>query len=284
MFRLIKNELIKMLVQKRSYIMLLGHVLFMALCYIGLKITPIEKLQLKITMRSDLVFNNFVGLIDGLFFARMVFVPTFIALMPIIVASLAGEIVAGEMQDGSLKLYLARPRNRTSVLVSKLISVFIATLIYSCYFSLVSLVFGIILFGYSPTQLIINSNGQFGATVFVSTFDIGLIRYAWATLYASVALMALGSLALFLSTIFNRMTAATISAVSIYFIMFIFSSLPFAESMKPYLLSELVNNSAIFSLARIPINRLFVNVAILFSYISLLSMSAVVFFNCKDIK
>ena len=51
-----------------------------------------------------------VKYLDGFFFARIALVPTFTVLMPIVMATPGRDGIAGEIQEGSLKLYMSRPR------------------------------------------------------------------------------------------------------------------------------------------------------------------------------
>lgn len=81
-------------------------------------------------------------------------VPTFIVLMPIVVATLAGDCVAGEMQEGSLKLYVSRPRSRSRIILSKFFAVYLATLLYCLYFAVLNIAIGVLVLNISPTQLV----------------------------------------------------------------------------------------------------------------------------------
>ena len=208
---------------------------------------------------SNFIFSCF----DGPFLARLVMIPTFLILMPILVATLAGETVAGEMQDGSLKLALSRPRSRTGMILSKFFAIYLMTLFFSLYFAVVSLAAAALLRGWSSTQVIF----MFGA-------------------YFSFSQMALAAIALFFSTIFNRTTAATIAAVTVYFVCYIAALFPFMAHLKDYLLSETMGGATafLFWLNNIPWYKLSANLALLSIYIVVFLTLAIINFNWKDIR
>ncbi len=276
-------ELLKMKSQKKSYVMIGGHLLFLALCYIGFRTTTHQFFD-RINATMEFKISNLSAYLDGPFFARVSMVPTFIVLMPILIATLAGDTVAGEMQDGTLKLYLSRPRSRTLVILSKFTAVYLAELAFCIYFSLAGLAIGIVLFGISPTQLLMLTGGLYGTDFVVMTLGEALFRYFAATLYFSFSLMALGSIALFCSTVFNRMTSATVTVITVYFVSYIAAALPFCEKLRPWLISEIMNNAFLFWLSPMPWEKLASNLAALSLYITGFLVLAVLNFNAKDIR
>lgn len=283
MFRAIGYELHKIFVHKRNYVMIGGHLLFMLLCYLGFTLTAESRLQRRVMSGSSFDLESFSSMLDGLFFARIALYPTYLALMPIAVCVLAGEIISGEMQEGSLRLYVARPRSRTQIVVSKLVAVYLANLLYCLYFFAVSLGIGLFFFGSHPTQLIMGSNQVIGNDFALMGWSQAFWRHLLVVLYFSVSLMALGSLAVFFSALFNRMTAASTAAITVYFVCYIFAALPLADVLKPYLLSEAMNNAFLLWLPQIAWGNLVSNLAVLGLYIAGFGSAAVIVFNSKDI-
>lgn len=283
MFRSLGYELDKLRVQKKNYVMLAGHLLFLCLCYLAFRST-----EGGIFRRFDRTMNFHIedlnSYLDGLFFARVAMVPTFIVLMPIVVATLAGDSVAGEMQEGNLKLYVSRPRSRNQIILSKFSAVYVATLLYCLYFSVVNLLIGVLIFGVSSTQLVMLTDGVFGTDVVIMGVPSALLRYFASTFYFSFSLTALGAITLFFSTIFNRMSAATVTVISIYFVCYVIGALPFSENVRPYLLSEVMNNSFLLWLSPLPLNKLLVNLSTLSLYLVVFLLSATLTFNYKDLK
>ena len=282
MIRAIGYELLKMSSHKKSYIPVAGYILFLALCYIAFKNSTTSLAAMLGGFELDR--NEAARYLDGFFFARILLVPTFIILMPIVMAALGGDCVAGEIQEGSLKLYMARPRSRTQVILSKFCAIYCAGLIYSALFSVTGLILGIGLFGIGKVQILLVPGQVFGATVAVMNNGEALLRYFLTAFYFSFSLMTLGSLALFFSTLFNRMSSAAIAVITVYFVSYVIVSLPFGEWLRPWLISEIANHAFLFWLTPIPMGKLIVNLSTLGLYISTFLTAAIITFNCKDIR
>ena len=283
MLRSLCHELVKLRIQKKNYVMLGGHLLFLGLCYLAFR-----SAQGNFFRRFDKTMNfhveDLTSYLDGLFFARIAMVPTFIVLMPIVVATLAGDCVAGEMQEGSLKLYVSRPRSRSRIILSKFFAVYLATLLYCLYFAALNIAIGVLVLNISPTQLVMLTDRVFGTDVVIMGVRGALLRYFAATVYFSFSLTALGAITLFLSTVFNRMSAATVTVISFYFVSYVIAALPFSESIRPYLLSEVMNNSFLLWLSPLPVNQLLVNLSTLSLYTVGFLLLATLMFNYKDLK
>lgn len=283
MFRSLWYELVKLRIQKKNYVMLVGHLLFLGLCYLAFR-----SAQGNFFRRFDRTMHFHVDdltqYLDGLFFARIAMMPTFLVLMPIVVATLAGDCVAGEMQDGSLKLYVSRPRSRSKIILSKFLAVFLATLLYCLYFALFNIATGAIVLHVSPTQLVMLTERMFGADVVVMNLHSALLRYFAATIYFSFSLTSLAAITLFFSTVFNRTSAATVTVISLYFVSYVVAALPFSESVRPYLLSEVMNNSFLIWLSPVPFNKLLVNLSTLSLYTVGFLLLSTLIFNYKDLK
>ncbi|AVM43278.1 ABC transporter permease subunit [Victivallaceae bacterium BBE-744-WT-12] len=283
MLRSLCHELVKLRIQKKNYVMLGGHLLFLGLCYLAFR-----SAQGNFFRRFDKTMNfhveDLTSYLDGLFFARIAMVPTFIVLMPIVVATLAGDCVAGEMQEGSLKLYVSRPRSRSRIILSKFFAVYLATLLYCLYFAALNIAIGVLVLNISPTQLVMLTDRVFGTDVVIMGVRGALLRYFAATVYFSFSLTALGAITLFFSTVFNRMSAATVTVISFYFVSYVIAALPFSESIRPYLLSEVMNNSFLLWLSPLPVNKLLVNLSTLSLYTVGFLLLATLMFNYKDLK
>ncbi|MBO5689919.1 MAG: ABC transporter permease subunit [Lentisphaeria bacterium] len=281
MIREIGHELLKMGSHKKSYIPIAGYILFVLLCYIAFKnsLEPLSKMLKGFTDPKEAV-----RYLDGFFFARILFGPTFIILMPIVMAAIGGDCVAGEIQDGSLKLYMSRSRSRTKVILTKFAAIYTAGFLYCMLFACAGLTVGYLLFGMAPVQLLLVPATVFGSTVAVMDNPEAVLRYFGTALYFSFSLMTMGSLALFFSTLFNRMSSAAIAVITIYFVSYIIITLPFGEWLRPWLISEIMNNGFLFWLTPLPMGKIYVNLATLGLYICSFLMAAIITFNCKDIR
>lgn len=282
MLREIGYELLKMSSHKKSYIPLAGYILFFALCYVAFRNSTNSLAALLGGFELDRTAA--AKYLDGFFFSRILLAPTFIILMPIVMATLGGDCVAGEIQEGSLKLYMSRSRSRTGVILCKFFAIYISGLFYSVVFSCVGFAAGYLLFGMAPVQVLLVPGQVFGSTVSVMSNSEAIVRYFITAVYFSFSLTTMGALALFFSTVFNRMSSAAISVITIYFVSYVLVSLPFGEWLRPWLISEIMNNAFLFWLPAVPPGKLCVNLATLGLYICTFLTAAIVTFNFKDIK
>ncbi|MFA6816587.1 MAG: ABC transporter permease subunit [Lentisphaeria bacterium] len=283
MIREIWFEIIKFKSQKKNYVVIVGHIVFLALCYFAFKTSKLHFLDR--ALASNKFDVNVFDYVDGLFFARAGLVPTFLVLMPIFICTLAGGVIAGEIEQGSLKLIASRPRSRTNIILAKIFAIYNFNLIFCIYFAVASVLIGIALYGYNPIQLVFLKQFNLGNDIALMSSPEALLRYFAFAFYCSFSLMALGSIALFFSTIFNKSTTATIAAITIYFVCFIVAQLPFATEIKPYLLSELMGKGfGVFWLPDIPWYLLAKNMGILALYICGFSSLSICHFNLRDIQ
>ena len=278
----IRSELLKIVSQKKNYIAVVGHLVLMSLCVVGVTrsadfyhFNEMDKLGIKL--------EDFQGLIDGQFFARMMIIPTFVILMPILICTVGGDLIAGEIQDGSLRLYASRTRKRTGIIFSKIVAMFLFSFAYCIYFGLSSLLAGYLFFGWGNSQIIPLFQMGVGTDLEIMSSAQALLKYVMVVIYYSFSVMTLGCLTLFFSTLFNRMTSATVAGITLYFVSYILEGLPFLTSLKFYYPSHVMNGCVLFWLDPVPIWRVAHNFTYLIFYLVIFCAATLISFNNKDI-
>ncbi len=281
MFRQIKFELKKLSCQKKTYIVFFGQILLLTLGYIGFKVSKFNGYWGRTLERIDI---DIVKLIDAFFFARVMILPTCIIILPIFICTIAGDIVAGEVQDGSLKLYLSRPRSRINVILSKLAALFVSSVVCCSFFALTSLIVGYALFKSPGTQIIPLHGTGIDIEFVVLPLSVAFERYFISLAYYSFSIMALASITLFFSTVFNRMTTATIAGLTVFFVCHILEAIPVIGVLRPYLFSAAMSDTMLFWSDTIPVMTILHNILILGFYITIFSGLSIIIFSTKDIK
>ncbi|HPN84044.1 MAG TPA: ABC transporter permease, partial [Victivallales bacterium] len=200
-----RYEFLKLASQKKNYIAVAGHMVLLVLCIIGMGM-PEDYYRHSGMAKSGMQLDIFKTYLDGIFFARALLLPTFVIILPILICTVGGDMIAGEIQDGSMRLYVSRPRTRTSMILSKIVAMFMFSLLYCVYFGIVGLAAGIAFYGYSETQLIPLLHLGFGTDLEIMNAMQSLLRYGMIVVYYSFSIMTLGIITLFFSTLFNRMT------------------------------------------------------------------------------
>lgn len=171
----------------------------------------------------DQITNN------GLFVAFAALVIELPLFLPLAVATIAGDAVAGEANQGTLRYLLTVPAGRTRLLLVKYASIVIFSVAATALVAVVGVLIGLILFGGGPVTLFFGSQISFGAA-------IG--RLALAVLYLAAGFSALGALGLFVSTLTEQPIGATVAIVLVNVAMFVCDTISQLDWLHPYLLTH----------------------------------------------
>jgi ABC-2 type transport system permease protein len=146
---------------------------------------------------------------------------------PLITALVAGDIVAAEHHNGTLKTILTRSRDRGQVFAGKVLAVFTYTLVIVVAMGVVGTIAGSIAWGFHPLTSLSGTKVSAG-------HGLGLLVASLAV-YA-LPLVAIGAFALLLSTITQNSAAAVVGALMWALLMQLLGVLPGTESFRAYLL------------------------------------------------
>jgi ABC-2 type transport system permease protein len=160
--------------------------------------------------------------------------------LPITVAVMAGDAIAGEASSGMLRYLLARPVGRTKLLVAKLIALVVYVLLAVIAVALTSYLTGRVLFGSKPAA--VTSGGITTSNVVASSLsgtaltpaDV-LVRTAGAVAFIAVSMLGVGAIALFLSTITDSSLGAALGAMAVLITSAALVALNSAAAVSPYL-------------------------------------------------
>jgi ABC-2 type transport system permease protein len=159
--------------------------------------------------------------------------------LPVAVAVVAGDAVAGEASSGMLRYLLARPVGRTRLLVAKLIALVVFVLAAVMAVALTAYATGRVLFGDKPLTL---GTGGITSGVIASSLsgtpltpaDI-FVRTLGAIAFIAVSMLGVGAIALFLSTLTDSSLAATLGALAALITSGVLVALNSAAAVSPYL-------------------------------------------------
>ena len=147
--------------------------------------------------------------------------------LPISVAVIAGESVAGEAQAGTLRYLLARPVGRTRLLVAKLVAVFAFIVVAVLLVAGSGYVVGRVLFGVHATASTFSGTSLTDAQI--------LQRSVLAILYVMLSMLGIAAMALFLSTVSDSPLSATLGALALLIGSSLLLTVDAARSLQPYL-------------------------------------------------
>jgi ABC-2 type transport system permease protein len=153
--------------------------------------------------------------------------------LPIAVAVVAGDAVAGEASAGTLRYLLARPAGRTRLLVAKLIAVLAFVFATVLIVAVVGYVVGMTLFHAQPIGSAAGGGTSFSGTA-LTPQDI-TNRTLMAIGYIAVSMLGVAAFALFFSTLTDSGLGATMGALAVLVASSLLFTLNAASPIAPYL-------------------------------------------------
>jgi ABC-2 type transport system permease protein len=153
-------------------------------------------------------------------------------LLPLITALVAGDIVAAEDHNGTLKTILTRSVDRWQVFTGKLLAALTYTLGVLATYVGVGVVVGGIAFGFEPLTTLSGTTVGVGRALYLTA--AGTLTYA-------LPLMAIASIALLLSTLSRNSAAAVVGTLMVSIAFQILGSISALDFLDPYLLSTQFN-------------------------------------------
>ena len=214
-------ELRKLVSQKRTY---LGFGLAVALPLIFVIVQSLRH-------SHDHGENIFASQITHSGLATPVLMLLFLSvfMLPLIASLVAGDIVAAEDGNGTLKTILTRSVDRGQVFASKALAAVTYATLAVFLSAAVATVAGVAAWGF-------NSVTTYSGTV-VSPSE-GLLLIFAANICYLIPLFAVASIGVLLSTVTRNSAAAVVGAVGVTILLFIIAQIPGLEGIRPYLLTE----------------------------------------------
>jgi len=155
--------------------------------------------------------------------------------LPVAVAVVAGDSVAGEAGTGMLRYLLLRPVGRTRLLVAKLVAMIVYVLVAVLAVAGTSYAVGVLLFGTGTPAAV----GQPGGVTSLSGIALSpgqlALRLAAAIGYIAVSMLGVGAIALFMSTLTDSALGAALGALAALVASEVLVTLDAAAAVKPYL-------------------------------------------------
>ncbi|NLB94556.1 MAG: ABC transporter permease subunit [Armatimonadetes bacterium] len=225
MTRLLRVEILKLSRRPRTYLGYAGILLLLVPMLLGLLYgQPDRHLRHEIGPEFHVV-GTFV---NALFMARRMMEPCLWFFLPLFIAMVAGDLVAGEAAEGTLRALLVRPVRRVPVLLAKFTVAVLHATALTYFLGLSALGLGALFFGWG--DLILIEHG-----IYVLGSGEALARLAAAYTAAIPGMVVVAALALFLSVLVDNSNGAIIATMMLLFVSFTLGGLPYFEAIQPYL-------------------------------------------------
>jgi ABC-2 type transport system permease protein len=216
--RVYRWEVEKLLAQKRTFLGLGAAVL--------VPIIFVVVLQLQSGGPNDVPLGRYIR-DTGLAVPFVVLFFMSIWGLPLITALVAGDIVAAEHHNGTLKTILTRSRDRGQVFAGKVLAAFTYTVALVFAMGLVGVIAGSAAWGFHPLTSLSGTK--------VSAWHSLALLIASLAVYV-LPLMGIAAFALLLSTVTRNSAAAVVGALMWALFMQLLGVLPGTESFRSYLL------------------------------------------------
>ena len=236
--RFFRSELRQVFVRRRNLLLLGVVALFPILIGVGLRLAshPHDGGGGGLSFVTELTGN-------GIFLSFIALTILLTLVMPVVVAVIAGDSIAGEAGYGTLRYLLAVPAGRTRLLAIKYSVIVVFALAVTFVVTGVALATGAALFPIGPVTLLSGTT--------VSLAD-GILRLVFVSLYVAAAMAALGAIGLAISTLTEHAIGA-IAALTIFVVASeVADQVPQFAVIQPYLPTHWWNSFD--SLLRVPVD------------------------------
>jgi len=294
MWTLLRIELFKIFKRPRTYIAFGAIAIIVFLFQVALWFdgkTYVDLVLSNIDTSFDFSDQFKHRLLNG-YFVCFAILNILLIQMPLLVALVAGDSIAGEANMGTLRLSLVRPVSRRQYILVKYLASLVYTISLLLFLAILALLGSLLIFG--TNDLIVFRSMSIHQ---MSANDV-LWRYTAAFGYATVALTTVASLAFLLSVFADNAIGPIIATMSIVIVFTILSEMNiplYDRTIKPYLFTtHMVAWKGFFyvksdaggttikgSIENLP--AILKSLAILLSYIFFFLGSALFVFQRKDI-
>jgi len=172
-------------------------------------------------------FDQVAG--NGVFLAFASLTVLLTLVLPLSIAVVSGDSMAGEASHGTLRYLLAVPAGRTRLLAVKYASVVIFGLAACATVAAAALIVGAILFPVGPVTLLSGNTISLGA---------GLVRLLLVILYVAAEMAALGAIGLAVSTFTEHPIGAIAAILVLAVASEVCDAVPQFSAVHPYLPSH----------------------------------------------
>jgi ABC-2 type transport system permease protein len=152
--------------------------------------------------------------------------------LPVAVAVVGGDAIAGEVQGDTLRYLLVRPVARARLLVAKLVSIVAFVFVATVAVAAVGYVEGKLFLGDAPATGVVSVSGS------TLTQTQMAERTGMAFVYVVLAMLGVAAIALLLSTLTDSAVAAALGTIGFLIASTVLLGLDAAESIKPYLVTR----------------------------------------------
>lgn len=277
MWTVYKVELYKIFRRPRTYISFASIAVIELLIQLALYMDGDTYVEFMLQSLGD-SFQVQGNIMNGYMICYIILQTIFIHI-PMLIAVIGGDMIAGEASMGTLRVLLTKPIKRSSILLGKYFATITYTILILCWLAILSLGMSSLIFG--TGDMIILKSDQI---VVLRESDL-LWRYFAAFSFAVLAMSMVATLSFLLSLFAENSIGPITTTMSIVIVFTILSTIdiPFFNVIQPYLFTT--NMLAWKGFFDNPVNyhAIFKSIMNLSSYIVVFMIILVWVFQKKDI-
>ncbi len=229
MWKLLQIELFKIFKRPRTYISFAAITALVVIIQLGLKMDG--KAYIAFLLRDLETSLDVEGKILNGYLVCFIILQLLLIHVPLLITLIAGDLISGEANMGTLRLLLSKPISRTEVVLAKFFAATIYTLLLLVWMAVLALFVSLLIFG--PGDML---NLKSDYIVQLKSQDI-LWRYIAAFGFAALAMLTVASLGFLLSMFAENSIGPIVGTMSVIVVFTILSTLdiPIFNSIKPFL-------------------------------------------------
>lgn len=289
MWTLFQIELYKIFRRPRTYISFAAITALISIIQLGLKMDGESYIDFMMAGLKDSF--EFDGKILNGYLVCYILLQLMLVHVPLLIALIAGDMISGEANMGTLRLLLTRPIGKARFILAKFFAASVYTLLLLIWIAITALGISLLLFG--SDDLLIQKTSY---VVQISSGDV-FWRYIGAFCFALLAMLTVTALGFFLSLFAENSIGPIVTTMSIIILFTILStmSIPLFQKIQPFLFTTHMvgwkeffdektdaNNNVITGSIQNP-ERLIHSAIILCLHIVLLVSASVLVFKNKDV-
>lgn len=277
MWRLIKIELFKIFRKPRTYIAFGAIAVIIFLVQTAFYIDG-EKYVSFMMASVESSFSMEGNMMNG-YFIFYIILQTLLVHVPLLISLVAGDMVAGEANMGTLRLLLTKPVSRTSIVLSKFWATCIYTILLLTFMAIIGLLGSILIFGTSDFMVFKSDK-----LLIIDRSDV-MWRYFGAYAVAALSMITVAALAFLFSVFADNSIGPIIASMSVVIISTILTTMdvPLFNAIKPYLFTNHMLNWKGFFDRPVDTREVLKSVLFLLSHIVFFVSLATYAFKRKDI-
>src|SRR5882724_1857471 len=234
MWQLLQIELFKIFRKPRTYISFGAIAAMVVIVQVALKFDGRSYVEFVLGSLKDSLVIPYDSILNG-FFVCFVILNLLLIHIPLLIALVAGDQIAGEANMGTLRLLVTKPVSRTQLMLAKFMATTIYTALLLVWMAFLALLLSVALFGVNDITIARNN-----VLEIINSNDV-VWRYIAAFAYATVALTTVAALAFLLSVFAENSIGPIVSTISIVIVCTILSEMQipiYDHTVKPWLFTS----------------------------------------------